>query len=191
MFKAKGKVVSLLTACLTMLFALVLGCAALFAPTPITTASAESATYEKVTSAPADSDWSGEYLIVYETGNVAFNGSLATLDAANNNVAVTISNNKITLDDTKAFTIAKSGSNYTIQSKSEYYIGQASNANGLKSSTAPTYTNTLSINTDGSVNIVSSGGAYLRYNATSGFLGGEEDTDGFGNPNPNPTNFQG
>lgn len=44
MLKAKGKVVSLLTACLTMLFALVLGFAALFAPTPITTANAATTT---------------------------------------------------------------------------------------------------------------------------------------------------
>ena len=39
-------------------------------------------TYEKVTSAP--SDWSGEYLIVYEGGKVAFNGNLTSLDAASN-----------------------------------------------------------------------------------------------------------
>lgn len=61
----------------------------------------------------------------------------------------------------------KSGDNYTIQSKSEYYIGQTSNANGLKSSTSTAYTNTVSLNADGNVDIVS-GGAYLRYNATSG-----------------------
>ncbi len=40
MLKAKGKVVSLLTACLTAVLALVLGFASLFAPTPITTADA-------------------------------------------------------------------------------------------------------------------------------------------------------
>ena len=44
MFKSKGKVVSLLTACLTLLFALVLGFTALFAPTPITTADAATTT---------------------------------------------------------------------------------------------------------------------------------------------------
>lgn len=45
MLKAKGKVVSLLTACLTAIFALVLGFASLFAPTPITTANAAETTY--------------------------------------------------------------------------------------------------------------------------------------------------
>jgi fructose-1,6-bisphosphatase/inositol monophosphatase family enzyme len=44
--------------------------------------------YVKVTSAPAD--WAGDYLIVYEAGNVAFNGALETLDAVENTIAVTI-----------------------------------------------------------------------------------------------------
>ena len=39
-------------------------------------------TWTKVTSAP--DDWSGDYLIVYEAGNVAFDGSLKTLDAPSN-----------------------------------------------------------------------------------------------------------
>ena len=45
--------------------------------------------FVKFTSVPLD--WSGEYLIVYEAGNVAFDGSLTTLDAASNTVPVTIS----------------------------------------------------------------------------------------------------
>lgn len=129
------------------------------------TPGAEGTYYVKVTSAPTD--WSGTYLIVYESGNVAFNGALTTLDAASNTVSVTISDDKIEADGaTKAasFTINASGH---IQSASGYYIGQTSNANGLKSSTTTTYENTLSLNSDGTVNIVS-GGAYLRYNATSG-----------------------
>ena len=123
-----------------------------------------SSSFVKVTSAP--SDWSGDYLIVYEDGNLAFNGALTTLDAVSNTVAVTISNNTIeATNDMKAakFTIDKNG---YIKSASGYYIGQTSNANGLKYSTSTTYTNTLSINNDGSVNIVS-GGAYLRYNIST------------------------
>ena len=125
----------------------------------------EGTYYVKVTSAPAD--WSGTYLIVYESGNVAFNGALTTLDAASNTVNVTISDDKIEANDaTKAasFTINASGH---IQSASGYYIGQTSDANGLKSSETTTYENTLSLNSDGTVNIVS-GKAYLRYNASSG-----------------------
>lgn len=126
-----------------------------------------SGNYEKVTSTPAD--WSGKYLIVYEDGKVAFDGALTALDAANNNIVVTISDGKIERTDETAaayFTIAKSGDSYTIQSASGYYIGQTTNDNGLKSNTSTAYTNTLSINSD-TVNIIS-GGAYLRYNDTSG-----------------------
>ena len=120
--------------------------------------------YVKVTTAP--SDWSGDYLIVYEDGKLAFNGALSTLDAVSNTVGVTISNNQIAATDdiNKAkFTINAEGH---VKSASGYYIGQTSNANGLKSSTTQAYTNTLTINSDASVNIVS-GGAYLRYNSAS------------------------
>ena len=43
---------------------------------------AASDTWEKVTTAPET--WEGDYLIVYEKGSVAFDGSLTKLDAANN-----------------------------------------------------------------------------------------------------------
>ena len=131
-------------------------------------AGVQAQSYVKVTSAP--SDWSGDYLIVYEAGKVAFDGSRTTLDATSNTITVTISNGEIAATDAinKAkFTIAKSGNSYTIKSASGYYVGQSSNANGLKSSKTTTYNNTLSINADGTVNFVS-GGAYLRYNASSG-----------------------
>ena len=131
-------------------------------------------TWEKVTSAP--SDWSGDYLIVYEDGKVAFDGSRTTLDAASNTFSVTISDGKITTasttGDTKYFTIAKSGSNYTIKSASGKYIGNNSNSNALTSSTT-ILNNTISLN-NGEINIVSSGGAYLRYNATSSISNGSQ-----------------
>ena len=123
--------------------------------------------FVKVKSTPTD--WLGTYLIVYETGKVAFNGDLTSLDAVSNTVSVTLNNGKIaaTNDLKKAtFTIAKSESNYTIKSASGYYIGQSSNANGLKSDKTTTYANTLSINDNGTVNIIS-GGAYLRYNKST------------------------
>ena len=132
-------------------------------------AGGEVVSYKKVTSAPAD--WSGTYLIVYENGNVIFNGARTTLDATSNYIGVTISDGKIAgnseINDA-VFSIVKSGSNYTIMSDSGYYIGQTDNTNGLISSTSTTYDNTISLNSDGSVQIVGSGGAVLRYNATSG-----------------------
>ena len=122
--------------------------------------------YVKVTS---DEDLtSGQYLIIYEEGSVAFNGGLEALDASDNTIEVVLNNNEIaaTSATTAAeFTIDVTAG--TIKSASGLYIGQTSDANGLASSTETAYTNTLSIVTDGNVNIVSSGGAYLRYNSTS------------------------
>ncbi len=97
----------------------------------------EPATYVKVTNAVTD----GEYLIVYEEGNVAFNGSLTTLDAVSNTVAIEINNNIIvgnTEIDAATFTIdATEG---TVKSSSGNYIGVTSYGNGLKQSTdASTY----------------------------------------------------
>lgn len=123
--------------------------------------------YVKVTSAP--SDWSGEYLIVYEGGSVAFNGGLTTLDVSGNTISVTINDNAIACNATTQaaqFTIAKSGSSYTIKSASGYYIGRTNNNNGLNTSQTTAYTNTISYNS-GNVDVKSSGGAYLRYNSAS------------------------
>ena len=175
MLKVKQKLATILLACLTALMAICTAFGLLL--TPVQPARAEDAPptsgggyFEKVTSAPAD--WSGYYLIVYEAdSSVAFNGALTTLDAANNNVSVTISDDKIEgEDDTAAayFTIAKSGTSYTIQSASGYYIGNTADSNKLNSSTSTKYTNTISLNADGSVHIVGSGKSVLRYNANSG-----------------------
>lgn len=115
------------------------------------------------------SDWSGEYLIVYETGSMAFNGGLTSLDANNNVTGVTISNNTIeaTQNNIAAkFTIAKSGDNYTIKSASGYYIGATADNNTVNSSTTTAYTNTISFS-NGDIDIVGSGGAHLRYNTAN------------------------
>ena len=89
------------------------------------------------------------------------------MDAASNTVAVSITDSKIKATKellNRTFTINEGGK--TIQSKSGYYIGQTSNANGLKSSTSTSYANTLSITANGEFTAVS-GGAYLRYNNAS------------------------
>ena len=128
---------------------------------------AQNYVYKKVTSAP--SDWSGDYLIVYEAGNVAFNGSLSKLDATSNTISVSISNNEIVANATTnaaKFTIAKSGDSYTIKNVGGYYIGAQSDGNTLLSSLSEML-NTISWE-DGSPKIVGAKGAVLRYNATSG-----------------------
>lgn len=126
--------------------------------------------YHLVTSAP--SDWSGEYLIV--SSGKAFDGSLSTLDAADNNFTVTISDNTITAStDTEAknFTIAKDGDYYTIQSKSGKYIGATATG---KLNTATTVTDdkrhNLSIDSDNNALIVPNKGntAKLKLQTNSG-----------------------
>ena len=125
--------------------------------------------YVKVTSAP--SDWSGEYVIVYEDGSVIFDGRLETLDAVGNTQSVTISNNTIAADDADPykFTIAAYSTGYSIQSASGSYIGKSNDANGLEANSTAVV-NTISLNEDKTANIISAGGAYLRYNAASNQL---------------------
>lgn len=133
--------------------------------TPVDIVTVEN--YVKVTS--NDDLTSGQYLIVYEAGNVAFNGGLETLDAASNTISVTISDGVIESNattDAAAFTIDVTAG--TIQSASGYYIGQNSDANGLAASESNDYSNTISYNN--AVSIRSSGGAFLRYNKASNQL---------------------
>ena len=134
-------------------------------------------TYTKVTSEPTD--WSGTYLIVFEGATVnsvdvppvAFDGSIDDLTAANNGTSVTISGNTITGNstiDAAVFEISAVTGGYSIQAVSNTnYIGNASDSNNITSST-DALVNTISLNSDNSVNIISSGGAFLRYNASSG-----------------------
>lgn len=126
--------------------------------------------YAKVTNEL--SDWSGDYLIVYEDedGNVAFNGALETLDAASNTVAVTISNGIINATETMnaaKFTIAAVEGGYSIKSASGLYIGRDVNSNGLNESATEAYVNTISCTPNGVIEIQGAGGAYLRYNDAS------------------------
>lgn len=122
--------------------------------------------YSKVTSTDDVSE--GEFLIVYETGNLIFDGGLPTLDAVGNTVAVTIADATIGYcADIEAaeFRIEQNNTNYTIRSKSGYYIGQTSDANGLAANENTSYNNTIGF-TNGNADIVSSS-AHLCYNSTA------------------------
>lgn len=133
--------------------------------------------YVKVTSAPAD--WSGDYLIVYETNNVAFNGGLETLDAVENTIAVTIADGAIEANattDAAKFTIAAMEGGYSIQAASGKFIAQNSYANGLKSLDAAV-AHSLAIDADGNaelaVSVDNSGtpaNVTLRFNDASNQL---------------------
>jgi len=131
--------------------------------------SSESDVYQKVTEEPAD--WSGDhYLIVCEDQDVAFDGSLSTLDAVSNYVAVTITNGVIAYSSSLAaseFKIATMTGGYSIQSASGVYIGQTSDANGIATSTSDPILNILDLYSDDDWDVASSS-AQLMYNATSG-----------------------
>ena len=137
-------------------------------------ANGEETKYLKLTSNPTSpATFAGIYLIVNEDDNVAFNGGLTTLDAVGNTIQVTINDATIETNDmvesaTFGIYYNQSAGNYTITSKSGKYIGRTTDANELDESTTVEYTNTISIDTAGNANIIGSGGAYLRYNATSG-----------------------
>jgi len=130
-----------------------------------TTTSGTGGTYTLVTSTSGLTS-GGTYVIV--SGGKVFNASLSTLDAANNYVTANTSGSNILANSKYAFTLTKSGSYYTIKAASGKYIGRSSNANGMNSSSTTSYNNTISFNSNGTVNIKGTGGAYLRFNATSG-----------------------
>ncbi len=122
--------------------------------------------YVKVTTEPTD--WSGDYLIVYENSGKAFNGALSTLDANNNTITVSIFNNQIgstAETDAAIFTIAPMTDGYSIKSASGKYIGYSGSSNGLTASnTALLNTITLS---NGSIIIKGTGTSTLQYNGSA------------------------
>ena len=128
---------------------------------------ATTETWTKVTSTP--DSWDGDYLIVYEAENVAFNGFLTKLDVASNTKSVTISDGTITTTDCNFyFTIANiSGNNYSIKSYSGYYIGYTGSRNGLNTTDVAeeAYNNTLAVS-NGVATIVSK--STLKYNSDKG-----------------------
>ncbi|MBQ7415820.1 MAG: InlB B-repeat-containing protein, partial [Oscillospiraceae bacterium] len=122
--------------------------------------------YVKVTSTPAD--WSGEYVIVYEDSNLIMDGSLSTFDGSGNYQQVTISNGTISAEegDPYQFIIEPYGSGYSIVGTSGSYMGCSSNANTITTGSTA-LENTISLDASGNANIIGSGGAYLRYNASA------------------------
>ena len=107
--------------------------------------------YVKVTTEPTD--WSGDYLIVYEEENVAFNGGLDDLDVASNTIQVVISENAIEANETTnaaKFTIAAVEGGYSVKAANGKYIGQTADKNGLRTSDK-VIPNTISLDNNGNV----------------------------------------
>ncbi len=133
-------------------------------PTAVFAADPAPQTYKKVTQAPGD--WSGTYLIVSEGDEAAFDSSLTEIDVSNNYKTVKIAEGTIKTTETIAVTIEKmADGNYSIKGANGKYIYQTSDANGLKTGAKAT-ANTIALNADGTVDIVS-GGAHLRFNKNS------------------------
>ena len=134
-------------------------------------ATENAAYYEKVTSAPTD--WSGTYLVVFESINACWDGSLlcgtstGQLGHTAGSKSIAINDGKIEYNDSY-FVIEKSGTAYTITSAYGDVIGMSTNNNGLQSGD---YTNNITINNDNTVNIVSSDGyTQVAYNASAKYI---------------------
>lgn len=124
--------------------------------------------YTKVTSSQGLTN--AQYLIVYESGSVAFNGGLETLDAAHNHISVVITENGILSTETTdaaAFTISATDDGFSILSASGQYIGKSANANGLDVSDTA-LKNSISFEENGDATITAAGNCTLRFNNASG-----------------------
>ena len=132
-------------------------------------------TYQYVKITSADDLTSGQYLIVCESQNVAFNGSLAAsgLSATNNQASVTITNSTIESNattDGMAFTYDATAT--SLQSASGYYIGrQSGTSGGALEALSSAYAHTILFSSGvPSIRCTSTNGNntyYLRYNSDS------------------------
>lgn len=137
---------------------------------PITPGGDEETSFVKVTSTADITD--GDYLIVYEAENVAFNGALETLDAAQNTIPVEINSGVIASSETiDAAIFTFDTTEKTIKSASGSYVGITSYGNGLKQSAtlSDNYKhNSFTIDDDKNVIITKtydSGNMILNYNS--------------------------
>lgn len=140
---------------LTLSLAALMACTLSFAAT----------TYEKVTTAPTD--WSGEYLLVYEADETTAN-VWTGVDAANCYVAATIADGKITVDEAVTIKIAAIDAAYSIMvnggTNDGKYISGKSGSNTIAFGAAAV-DNTLALEEDGVK--ITSNTSVMRYNANS------------------------
>ena len=137
-------------------------------PTAAFAADADTVSATKVTTAPQD--WSGEYLLVYEDGGFAFDGSLANPDAVNDYKTVTLDNGKATAPAGISVTLEKVEGGYVMKTASGMYVYASSDKNMLSASankdTAAKHPITLSVLEDGSTDIVCEK-THMRFNNAS------------------------
>ena len=120
----------------------------------------------------ADNDdlTSGDYLIVCEEFDVAFDGGLTTLDAVENVLSVTIKDDVIeSTTELEGAIFTYDASAKTLKSKSGYYINWTkSGDNGLTASTAVVSIGGITIDNEGNALIESSAGNLLKFNSSKG-----------------------
>ena len=134
-------------------------------PAPVI--AADTVTYSKVTQAP--DDWTGEYLLVYEAGGLALDGSLASPDVVENYTAVTIDGSSIAMEDhSKAVYLEAVEGGYVLKTAAGLYLYHGADANKLSStanqSTAAKYPLTVTVAEDGT-DLALSVGPHMRFNA--------------------------
>ena len=133
----------------------------------VTTAWAAEAQWEKVTSALTD--WSGEYILVYN--NQAYDGSLTSgFDSSGNYQTVSDEDGIITLDDKYSVTIKAVSDGYSVQTAAGYFIGrESSSSNGMDAATTYNSTKhkiTITYNTTSkTAKLTGSGGKVLGNNS--------------------------
>ena len=116
-------------------------------------------------------DWSGTYLIVYEsssTSGLILKGS--AIANSNNGVSVTISSGTIAnTTDVAAneFTIVSKTGGYSIQGRDGNYIGGTSGDNVLNFGTSDSYINTITYDSSSSSVLIKCNTSVLRYNTGS------------------------
>ena len=139
---------------------------ALFAMLALGVTNAWGAEWEKVTSAPAD--WSGEYLLVYESNSTAY--VWTGVDAASCYTQGTISSNKIT-GDFVSVTIATMTGGYSIKvnggTNNGKYIYGTSGSNKINFGTTAN-ANTLTYESNSTK--IESNTSVMRYNPQTGNL---------------------
>lgn len=151
--------------------ALVLAFALCLSMVPVAAQADGNGTYREVTENLTD--WSGEYLLVYEADDgtaYVFNGSLGTLDSRNNCITATISNGTITTDRAYSVTVESVVGGYVIKAASGSYIYHTTDSgNGLSTtetqSTAARYPITFNVTSEG-IDIQLQPGPYMRFNAS-------------------------
>lgn len=140
---------------LTLSLAALMACTLSFAAT----------TYEKVTTAPTD--WSGEYLLVYEVDETTAN-VWTGVDATNCYAAATIADGKITVDEAVTIKIAATSAAYSIMvnggTNDGKYISGKSGSNTIVFGAAAV-DNTLTLEENGVK--IESNTSVMRYNTAS------------------------